>query len=290
MSGGDRFAGILAETLAALGAGAIGKARAITSALAPTTDGERRAVGHLDELLDRARLAAPVTALDGDDLRGWHLVTTGGLLLHRSPHGAAVMHGRYGYLHDQAARIAEGIELFAAVLAVWGLAPRRVLFLDEVGSRIVAGTMARLLDVELQPVGPGGGEAGAIEVIAAYDLARAGDGERGRLAERRPGEILFSHACCWIDPGALIADATTLLYQRLRAPWEPGLEQGEVAPAATLDDDAVEGWIEAVAAAATPVPPTDRAAVLALAAITPPPARGRRRALGAPWPIETPLL
>jgi hypothetical protein len=53
------------------------------------------------------RWCAQAVAWAPRDLRGWHYVTTGGLLLERSPYGLdQPMHGRYAYLNDAPALVA----------------------------------------------------------------------------------------------------------------------------------------------------------------------------------------
>jgi hypothetical protein len=44
-----------------------------------------------------------------------------------------------------------------------------------------------------------------------------------QLRERRPGQLLFSHALRWVQPCQIAPDVVTLLYQFNYPPWEPQL-------------------------------------------------------------------
>lgn len=76
--------------------------------------------GRIREMLTRADAVRGVTPLNETDLRGWHFVLTGGILLHLSPFGFEdAMRGRYAYTQDCAARCLEGIRRLGAVMAAW---------------------------------------------------------------------------------------------------------------------------------------------------------------------------
>jgi hypothetical protein len=63
-------------------------------------------------MLARAGIARAVTALDRQDLRGWHYVLTGGVLASLSPYGFDVgMTGRWAYLSDSAEGCATVLDL-----------------------------------------------------------------------------------------------------------------------------------------------------------------------------------
>ena len=69
-------------------------------------------------ICERADRVAGACALDGRDLRGWHYVLTGGLVLHQSPYGFdEPMHGRYAWLADSLPRVATGLDRLAALVA-----------------------------------------------------------------------------------------------------------------------------------------------------------------------------
>jgi len=45
---------------------------------------------------------------------------------------------------------------------------------------------------------------------------------RSRIADHRPGQILWVHASCWTDPFPFAPDITTYLYQQNVNPWGGG--------------------------------------------------------------------
>ena len=64
------------------------------------------------------------------------------------------------------------------------------------------------------------------------------------------GQLLYSHATCWTEPPPCVPDITTILYQRLDAPWGERMgvdEQGEVCTT-PADDSPAEDIAARVAA------------------------------------------
>ena len=72
-------------------------------------------------ILNRARYLKEARTLDNKDLRGWHAVLNGSLLLHCSPFGDDSMNGRYAYMSDSYALCREGIERVGSVIKEAGL-------------------------------------------------------------------------------------------------------------------------------------------------------------------------
>ena len=85
--------------------------------LASTDPAHQELALEIGGMLARADALARVSTLDQRDLRGWHFVVTGGLLLHRSRHDEAGMNGRYAFVHDRYVDCLEGLCRAAAVLA-----------------------------------------------------------------------------------------------------------------------------------------------------------------------------
>lgn len=207
----------------------------------------------LEGMLVRAEALSAISPLDRSDLRGWHLVLTGALLLHISPYGFdAGMNGRYAYIADSLALCRDTIELMAAALAAAGYQPPRVFALPDRASRILARAAATYLERPLEPWPEGGAEDAGL--IVAYDLARVGDSEAlGTLRDHRPGQLLWSHAACWTEPYPYAADLTGLLYQSLTAPWDAGRlsvdpESGELRQS-EADEDTEDALAERILAA-----------------------------------------
>lgn len=95
-----------AAALGALGSALIAEREAALAAsvlaLSPTTEAEVHMAARVERMLVRADALTGVTPLDDRDLRGWHFVMTGGLLLHVAPEGQGVR-GRYASLADNQA-------------------------------------------------------------------------------------------------------------------------------------------------------------------------------------------
>ena len=172
--------------------------------------------GAIAGIVARADRVAGACPLDALDLRGWHYVLTGGLLLHQSPYGFdAPMHGRYAYLADSVANVAAGLDRLAALVAA---APVPCIYAPPGRDHeIVARAAAARLGVPVAPWPSVGVPAPGLVVL--YDLARLPPADVARLVPRRPGQILFAHASPWTHDAPVAPDATTLLCQTLVAPW-----------------------------------------------------------------------
>jgi hypothetical protein len=186
-----------------------------------TTDGpdQRALADRIAGMLARADAVRGVTSLNTDDLRGWHFVVTGGLLLHLSPHGMDCMRGRYAYTQDSPDRCLEGLRRLAAVFDAWQVRPARVWRLPDDDSAALALAAGQVFGCPVQAWHGGAGEG----LVGVYDLSTA-DGEvAAALAEHRPGQVVWSHASCWTQEPPLAADLTTYLYQYNVSPWGEGM-------------------------------------------------------------------
>lgn len=174
-------------------------------------------VTRIREFLARADALRGVTPLDSRDLRGWHFVVTGGVLLHLSPYGFDEgMNGRYAYLQDSERGCLEAIRRVEAVLAHAGRSPSRVLILPDRNSAILGHATARLLGVPAVPL-PEDGDAPGL--VVAYDLHQLEPELLARLRPHRPGQVLWSHALLWTEPSPFVPDLNTFLYQVNMSPW-----------------------------------------------------------------------
>ena len=150
------------------------------------------------------------------DLRGWHYVITGGVLLHVSPYGFEDgMNGRYAYTQDSYGRCRYGLERLRAVLQAWDVTPERVLSLSDRASQILAAAAGKLLELPVEPYAPD-----RPGLVVAYDLGEVDPDTPAEVLEHQPGQILFAHASCWTQTPPCAPDLTTLLYQIGVAPWE----------------------------------------------------------------------
>ncbi len=198
--------------------GELATTRELAPGLQPTDDTQRFMAARIDQILDRAARLDGVSTLDRHDLRGWHYVLTGGVVLHRSTHGFDdAMRGRYAWLQDSAALIRLGLERLRGALAAWEVAPPCVYAPPGRDHEIVAAAASRLLDVPVAPWPAVGVPAPGL--VVAYDLAQVAWKDLERLVERRAGQLVFAHASQWTEDGAVAPDLTTLLHQSVVPPW-----------------------------------------------------------------------
>lgn len=201
-------------------AGRLDLTRAALPALAPESPDNDAMQDTIALIVERADRVAGAASLDARDLRGWHYVLTGGLVMHQSPYGFdEPMHGRYAWLADSLDRIATGL---ARVLPL-----ARALEVPCVyappgrGHAIVAAAAAAQLGVPVAPWPAVGVPAPGL--VVAYDLADIAIADVQRLVQRREGQLLFAHASPWTTDCPIAPDVTTLLYQSLVAPWGQSL-------------------------------------------------------------------
>lgn len=222
----------------------------------PDVEGGETMKRNLERMLARSDLAATVGKLDGEDLRGWHFVITGGLLLHVSPFGFDDgMRGRYAFTQDSLSRCKQGLDRVRAVLQRWDVAPQRVLALPDRDSAILAAAAGTLLGLPVEPYAsdrPG--------LVVAYDFGRFDASTPDELGGHQPGQILYAHATCWTDPPPCAPDLTLYLYQSNVAPWDEHTAIGPEGPMQVPADDApVDELAARIVAAEVHDDPDDRA-------------------------------
>lgn len=232
--------------------GAVGEARALVHELAPASDADRFMRARLDQMLRRYDAVREATPLDAGDLRGWHFVASGAVLLHRAPAGANAAHGRYGTLEDDDALLHEGAQRLATVLDAWGARPPRVLAFDNPDSRRLGMALATILGVRCKervivPDDPG--------LLVIYDLSQVIGEVLGALREHRVGQLVFAHAMPATRELPVAADLTTLLAERVISPWArhtilPRRPELPTAPPTESDDQLAQRIVDAPVAPA----------------------------------------
>lgn len=239
----------------ALCCGKIDDATRIGSELDAPSDAQQAALAErLSTMLERVQAVRSVSSLGPDDLRAWHFVTTGGILLHLSPFDPPTMRGRYAMTQDSAVRCRCGLVRLHAVLDEWDLLPERVLLLPDPVSRALGLAAAAVFGVEPQPY-----EADQPGLVVAYDIDTLHPSTPPEVAEHRPGQILFAHASCWTSPPVCAPDLTTYLYEynvalgddlnedRLNENLGAAPDAAPPPPAALVPDDAtVEQTVQAI--------------------------------------------
>ncbi|HTR49286.1 MAG TPA: hypothetical protein VMJ10_01185 [Kofleriaceae bacterium] len=237
--------------------GRLAVTRAVLAELAADSIDTAAMRATIEGIVERADRVAGACSLDGADLRGWHYVIAGGLLLHQSPYGFdAPMRGRYAYLRDSLDRVAFGIDRLVALVRAAGAAPPCVYAPPGPGHDAVARALAARLEVPVAPWPAVGSPAPGI--VALYDLAQLPPAELPRLVHRRAGQILFAHASPWTRDCPIAPDVTTLLYQTL----DPPESFDELATHASLADDELAAdepaRFDALVARAWPLAPGTR--------------------------------
>jgi hypothetical protein len=175
----------------------------------------------LEGMLARADALLASRKLDSEDLRGWHLVLNGSVLLHRSPFGLdQPMRGRYAYVSDSYSLIRQGIERVGAVLSAVARAPASVAAAPGRSHEATATAAARILEVPLLSWNERSSKPPCL--LVAYDLDALDAEAMKSLKVHQPGQVLWAHASCWTNPFPFAPDLTTLLYQTNVAPWGAG--------------------------------------------------------------------
>ncbi|MFX1442507.1 MAG: hypothetical protein ACFFHV_03745 [Promethearchaeota archaeon] len=176
----------------------------------------------LKGMIDRALTLKNSRSLDHTDLRGWHIVLNGSILLHLSPYGINEgMYGRYAYISDSYSLCHYGIERLKSVLDAVKIKIPCIISLPDRSSQILAMAASEILkkpfkiwdEVDINTKG----------LIVAYDLNDINSDELiVEIADHRPGQILWAHASCWTYPFPYAPDITTYLYQQNNSPWGGG--------------------------------------------------------------------
>jgi hypothetical protein len=272
--------------------GDLATTRATAPALTPADDTEAFMAARIAQIVARADRVAAIAPLDDHDLRGWHYVLCGGILLHRSPYGFDdAMRGRFAWLQDDAGRVRAGLDRLRALLDRWGIAPPCVFAPPGRDHAIIAACAAAILDVPVAPWPEIGAPAPGI--VVAYDLGSVAWRDLERLVERPRGQVLYAHGARWTEDGPICPDVTMLLHQELVAPWGRRLAiaaDRDVRPSGPDDRDAPAIAADVIDAAPMPAGELDHddlAGLDALSAAAGPPQPGRRERLWAGSPVAS---
>ncbi len=179
-------------------------------------------VNSLKGMITRASTLKTSRSLDNTDLRGWHMVLNGSILLHLSPYGIDdEMNGRYAYISDSYSLCRQGIDRLKSVIDKAKIEVPCILSLPDRSSRILALATSEIFkkpfkiwnEVDTNTEG----------LIVAYDLNEIHSDEIIHdIANHRSGQILWAHASCWTYPFPFAPDITTYLYQQNYSPWGGG--------------------------------------------------------------------
>lgn len=195
----------------------------VASRLAADTEDETFMTARIRRFLNRAQQLESAAPLDRGDLRGWHYVIAGGILTQLSPFGFPdPMQGRYAMLQDACSTIRVGIENLHRIVQTKNVAANSVMALEDRGSQIVAAAVGAKLGLPVREWSQN--ESLANTIVVAYDISMLEDASPcQRLRERAPGQLLFSHALCWVQSFPITPDVISILHQINTPPWEPQL-------------------------------------------------------------------
>ncbi len=176
----------------------------------------------LEGMLNRASILKDSRPLDNTDLRGWHIVLNGTILLHLSPYGLEEgMYGRYAYVSDSYSLCRHGIDRLKVVLDATGIKIPCILSLPDRSSQILAMATSRILNKPLKFWNEV--DVNIKGLIVAYDLDEIYSEEIiTELVVHRSNQILWAHASCWTNPFQFSPDITTYFYQQNASAWAGG--------------------------------------------------------------------
>lgn len=223
-------------------------ARERQTALQPKDDTHAWMKGAIGVMLDRAEallVARTDETLNTSDLRGWHFVINGTILLHRSPFGFGEgMLGRYAFTQDSHWRCKLGLERLAIVCKRTGYLPAAILAMPDKDSRVLAYAAHHILKAPLKewsddPTQPG--------LIVAYDMQHVEVSEQAMrtLHQHSPGQGFYEHAGCWTAPFPIASDVVNYLHQFNETPWGERMQfdadtrEPKKAPADARSPDAI---------------------------------------------------
>ena len=231
--------------------------------------------------LDRAQALESMGRLGKCDLRGWHHVLSGSVLLHLSPYGFdKPMRGRYAYRQDSVESVREGIERVRATLCTWGEKVEQVVYWTDRDSEVLARAYGELEGLPVLSWEEAG--ANAAGLFVAYDLSEVSPEFLQAVQDRLPGQRLWAHALQWTVDFPVAADFHTFMHQHNKAPWSETCmsfdpETGEmlVGPSKRCD---VESLVEEVLEAEIEANPVDELECFLefVQAVGPPPSEGKR--------------
>lgn len=152
-------------------------------------------------------------------LREWVGVLHGSVLLHESPHGVEVMHGRYAALWDDDNRLAQVLGLLNQVLIRAGRQPARVVGGRDRDSQILAAIAEGLV----RPV-PGHGPSAATTLAVYYTWNPDDDDVLHRSED--PGTVLFAYSLDWTRGHELVPDVIGMEAQHVTPAWGERIRLG----------------------------------------------------------------
>jgi Flp pilus assembly protein TadD len=225
------------HALTAVLRGDLGTARALLPDLRRTPIlQEQRLAERVEAMVARADAVSGTIPLDSTDLRGWHFVITGALLMERSTIEVETMQGRYALTQDSFERCSEGTQYVRAILDEIGLVPARVLAAPDAHSRILAQAAATLLDRPLALWSPA--DDGEDALVVCYDIALTKPEFVEAMVGHARRQVLWVQMTRWTDDQPLVGDLTTYEAQSNVPPWSTETSPESVTDLAWVEEQA----------------------------------------------------
>lgn len=201
--------------------GELNEARQILPRLLNTTDETQiYMTKRIQGMLMRADVIEASQPLERSNLRGWHYVMTGGILLHIAPDNmAGRLRGGYGKTWDTDNRVLLGLSSLVAVCEVLDLTFPAILIPPDRNSQILGHALGALFQLPVEEWF-GDSEAG---IVTVYDVGELIPELRQPLKEHHPNQSLFVQSCSSLREHIVAPDLLTYFYEFNTSPWSSGI-------------------------------------------------------------------
>lgn len=220
----------------------------------------------LDGLVARFDALSSACRLDDTDLRGWHAVLTGGLLLVRAPGEAEGMSGRFAWTWESAEQLATVLDRLDMALAVaWMRKPTHVLADGGRDDLVLAHTAAARYRVPVVPLDADRPQGLGLLAVWSWEMTPQ---RLALLTGAGSDQVLgFGYWLEWTRASWPAPDVVGVLAQHAQPPWGEGIRLASwpAAPGGpeptrppetvTVPADDREAAVLAAELAAVPVPP-----------------------------------
>ncbi len=156
-----------------------------------------------------------------NDLREWHFIINGSILLYYSPFGWDQMHGRFGALQEDVFSMKIGVIRMAEAMKKLNLGVKTILFVDNYQSKILATALSKVTGLPLKEITPKNEDEKGL--ISLYKWDNLTPELQEKLHKKHDGQYMWVHSDNWIGEHGYEPDFVTHLSQYCSDPWEPQL-------------------------------------------------------------------
>lgn len=190
---------------------------------------------HAEMAQELGGMLARFDAAKPRDLRAWHLVVNGSLLLQTAP----TDDGRHSALEDSAAAWRHTLELARRLAEALPTPVKNLWRLEEPRSRVMANAAAALWGWPVTDLPSSGGSLRP-GLILAHDLDALAEDTLDALQWHRPDQVLVAHAACFEEEPPFAADAVGHLYAYIRPAFSDAQLKDEAACVKAVVDARVD--------------------------------------------------